>query len=53
MGLECEDPLDLGIDLHIIQLGREGMIRATRPQIHPHCRLLPLEWSNAVADKGL
>jgi hypothetical protein len=52
MGPECKDPLVPDVDLRIIQLNGEGIVRATGSRIHPHC-LLPLSegWSTA-ADKG-
>jgi hypothetical protein len=52
MGPECQDPSDPDANLHIIQLGREGMVRATGSQIHQHCHLPPLEGMKVAADKG-
>jgi hypothetical protein len=53
MGPESKDPPDLDINLRIIQLSREGAVRTTGPQIHPHCHLLSPKWLNAVAYEGL
>jgi hypothetical protein len=48
-----KDPPDPGVDLHTVQLCREGTIGTTWPWIHPHS-LIPLaEWLDTVADKGL
>jgi hypothetical protein len=52
MGLESKDPLDLGVNLRIIQLGSEGTIGTIVPQIHPYCHLLTSKWLNKVADEG-
>jgi hypothetical protein len=52
MGPECEDPLDLDVNLKIIQLSGEGTVGATGSRIQPHCQLPPLEGLNAAADKG-
>jgi hypothetical protein len=47
-----KDPLDLGVDLRIVQFGGEGAVGATWPRIHPHCHLLSLEWLDEVAGAG-
>jgi hypothetical protein len=47
-----KDPLDLDVDLRIVQLGREGMIRTTWPQKYPYSYLSLVEWLDAAADKG-
>jgi hypothetical protein len=52
MGHECEYHLDPGVNLCIVQLSREGTVRATGPQVHPHYHRPPPEWLNAMADYG-
>jgi hypothetical protein len=47
-----KDPSNLGVDLYIVQLSEEGVIRATWPQIHSHCHLLSSKWLDAAADEG-
>jgi hypothetical protein len=46
-----KDPLDLRVDLRIIQLGGEETVGTTWPQIHPHCHLPSLEWMDVAADE--
>jgi hypothetical protein len=51
--LEGKDSSDLGIDLCIHQLNREGAVGAARPRIHPHCHLTPPEWLDTAANEGV
>jgi hypothetical protein len=43
--------MDPGVNLHRAQLLRGGMVGATRPWIHPHLGLSPLERLNPAAEK--
>jgi hypothetical protein len=45
--------LDPGVDLHIGQLFREGMVRTSWPWVHPYGHLLLVKQLNSVAEKGL
>jgi hypothetical protein len=47
-----KDPSDPGIDLRIVQLCEEGMVRATWPWIHLDFHLPSSEWLYTVADEG-
>jgi hypothetical protein len=46
------DSSDLGVDLCIVNLGGEGAVGTTLPEIHPHCHLPSPEWLDAVANQG-
>jgi hypothetical protein len=50
---ESKDPSDTGIDLHVCQLSREGVVGVAGPCIPPHCHLLLLELANTVANEGM
>jgi hypothetical protein len=45
--------MNMGVDLHIAQLLKEGTIGTAWPRIHPHDHLPSVEWLDAVTDKGL
>jgi hypothetical protein len=47
-----KDPVDTGVDLHIVQLLRVGTVGTTWPCIHPHGHLPLVERLNPVAEKG-
>jgi hypothetical protein len=47
-----KDHVDPGVDLHIIQLLGEGMVRTTWPRIDPHGNRPHMEWLNPVAKKA-
>jgi hypothetical protein len=46
------DPSDPSVDLHISQLFREGTVRTTWPQAHPHGHLSLAERLIPAAEKG-
>jgi hypothetical protein len=52
MGLKCKDPLNLSIDLCIVQLNRQGTVETTGPQIHSHGHHPLPELLNVVTYKG-
>jgi hypothetical protein len=47
------NPSDLGVDPCIIQLGEEGTVKATWPQVCPHRHIPSSEWLDAAANEGL
>jgi hypothetical protein len=47
-----KNPSDLGVDLHIAQLYREGAVETTWPSIHPYGHLLLAKQLDPMAEKG-
>jgi hypothetical protein len=47
-----KDPSDLGVDLRIAQLCREGEVETTWPRLHPQGHLSPMKRLDPAAEKG-